>query len=442
MPAVNRRVGRTLSALFAPSLVLILSFTAEGRAEQTAAGASFTLEAVNIQGLSRYAVADVQRVSRLTVGQTLTTADLGDVANRLARTGLFKTVRYTYNTKASAMVLTFVVEEHAWTVPVLFDNFVWFTDGELTRAVATEVPSFDGTVPDNQDANELVREALQKILDVRKIAGRVEFITHGDLKTAQRRQLFSIRDMGPALQVCTINLPGASEAMGGDIRPVLGSIIGSDYSRMTLAAAFSQSLERVYRQRGYLKVEIGTHTVRTGGSCPGVTVAVPVKEGMEYLWDGADWSGSSNLPVKDLNAALGMKPGEPANLMKIDLGLDLVHAAYGKIGYLQETATAVPTLDDATRKARFAISVVEGPQFRMGAISFLNVTADDEQKIRREWKLKPGDVYNTEHPVDVLGKAIARPPGSRGAPSAAPRIAPLAHVDAAQRIVNVQFVVK
>jgi Surface antigen variable number repeat len=46
------------------------------------------------------------------------------------------------------------------------------------------------------------------------------------------------------------------------------------------------------------------------------------------MWDRAEWRGVSAMTTKELDAALGLKPGDVADVTKIETGLRQVRGAY------------------------------------------------------------------------------------------------------------------
>ena len=66
----------------------------------------------------------------------------------------------------------------------------------------------------------------------------------------------------------------------------------------------------------------------SNAGCEGVDLTIPVTEGPLYLWAKAEWSANQVLSPKELDDALGMKPGEAANGKKFDKGLMEVQKAY------------------------------------------------------------------------------------------------------------------
>lgn len=85
-------------------------------------------------GQRRLSADQVSNLAGLRVGESIAWNELDGVVKKLLDTGLLTAVRYEYRPVNNRLELRFEVQEAAWTMPVVFDNFVWFTDDEL-RAV-------------------------------------------------------------------------------------------------------------------------------------------------------------------------------------------------------------------------------------------------------------------------------------------------------------------
>ena len=106
---------------------------------------------------------------------------------------------------------------------------------------------------------------------------------------------------------------------------------------------------------------------------------------------------------------------------------------YRKQGYIIANATYTPKLDDATRRAGFALRVEEGPQFRMGTLEFAACPART-RNLKKKWQLKQGDVFEIHPRKFEVDEASALRRG--GSP---PRLEPRSST---RRVVNVRFVFK
>jgi len=349
---------------------------------------------IQVKGTRRYTPAEVSRLSGIEIGKPATVADLTAAANRLAATGLFDSVKYSYTTAGRQLAVTFEIEEAAWTMPVVLDNFVWMTDEEVIAAVRQDVPSFDGTAPLNAGAADSLTRALQTMLKGRSIPGRIDFTTSVDLKGGRPKYVFSVKDPSP--KVCALHVVGASAISERDLLEPLGAIVGGDYSRLFVTTASAGTLVDMYRRRGHWRAAFSPPSVTVGG-CEGVSVTLNVTEGSAYAWDRAVWSGNAALVPVALDALLGMKPGEVADVTRIEAGLGKVAEAYGKQGHILEHTSFQPRLDDGQRRAAFQIAVDEGSQFHMGSLEFVGITDSDANTLQKKWRLKAGDVYDASY---------------------------------------------
>ena len=404
-----------------------------------AAAAQDRLASVQVKGNQRYAAEDVIKLSGLQIGKTVSQADLTAAANHMAATGLFHEVRYRYTTGAGQISVTFEVQEAAWSIPLTFDNFVGISDEELTKAVRNEVPSFDGTMPINAGAAEFIAAAVQKTLALRGVPGHVEITPRTALVGSSQEAkvlgyVAAVKD--PAPKVCALHVSGASAVPEKDLTSQLADVVGGDYSRSFFEAAANGTLRDVYRRRGYWRAAFDTPSAATG-QCAGVTATLTVNEGVKYAWDGASWNGTTVFSKDALDGFMGLKPGDLADMSRIDVGLRRLNEEYGKHGYVVETATYEPKLDDARQRAAFEITVSEGPQYHMGTFAVSGVTDKDAATLTKKWPLKMGDVFDMSAARKYEGEVLSP---LRAANGTRP-VAQLSY-DRDKRLVNVAVVLR
>ena len=401
--------------------------------QQAPAAPDSRIASVQVKGNRRYTAEEVTRLGGVQTGQPATADDLTKAANRLAATGLFDSVRYTYTT-GRTMTVTFEVEEAKWTMPVILDNFVWLPEQELSAAIRAEVPSFDGTAPVNEGAADLITRTLQGILKARGVPGRVEANAQADSRGGQPQYLFVVKDPSP--KVCALRVSGASALPEKDVIGPLEFTKGGDYSKFFFQTASAGTLTDIYRRKGYWRAKFDAPVVALN-TCDGVDVTLPVSEGIPYTWDHAEWTGNPSIAADALNSALAMRPGEMADAGKIDSGLRDVRRLYGQLGHITAQTTLEPRLDDATRKAVFAIVVKEGPQFHMGTVQVEGVREADAAALAKKWKLKPGDVYDEAYANKFHFEELSQLRTNAGG-----RAHLVTDIDAKANIVNVRIVFK
>ena len=354
---------------------------------------------IEVEGLQRLSLAEVIEVSGLKTGGVFSIDDVDAAGQKLVDSGLFTKVGYRTRTNGNLVTVIFQVEEmKGGQSPVVFDNFVWFTKDELTAAIKREVPSYNGTASDSGNMTDLIKLALQKLLDEKQIKGTVEYAPFQASLGSKQEHLFSVS--GVPIPICTLKFPGARNIDEEKLIRSSGQLTSVDYSLKGAVAFGTFVLSPLYREVGQLRARFEEPVAQLENSeaCKGgVNLTMPVVEGPVYSWNKAEWIGNQKLSPAELDSALGMRPGEVANGVKFDKALIETKKAYGQIGYLNADMHAVPEFDDAATKVTYKITVKEGPQYRMGQLKVTGLTEAENARLEERWRLKPGDVFNANY---------------------------------------------
>jgi len=365
------------------------------------------LEKIEFKGLERVNEAEALEKSGLQVGQTVTIEEVDAAGDRLLNSGLFKNLSYSVKGKTDNATLTFAVVEQTWSMPVVFDNFVWFTDEELREAVRRKVPAFDGTAPEAGNVTEQIKAALQDFMRERKVEGAVEHTLSSDPSGRRVEHLFSAK--GAGLRVCKLSVVGARAVPEETLVMKSGGIFDNDYSRAYVGGFVESNLIPLYQERGYLRASFGPPKAKpeTTPECEkGVAVTLYVDEGPIYVWDKAVWEGSTALTQQELDLALGMKQREIANGLKVDRGVLVVRKAYGRKGYLGLSIRSVPEFDDENRRVTYRFLVDEGAQYKMGELTVAGLSEAAVNNLRGRWRLLHGEVYDEGYLEEFVKKSV------------------------------------
>src|SRR6185503_1005593 len=202
--------------------------------------------------------------SGLKIGDTFSVAELDAASERLVHSGYFSNVGYRTKTVGAKITIVFQLEERKGNAsPVVFDNFIWFLDEELVAAVKAAVPSFDGTVPDAGNTIETITQALQQLLETRKLPGRVEYTL------TQTGHLYRVGDV--PLKICTLHFPGSQNIPEQKLIEATRSSMDLEYSRQSAAAFPKYGLFPLYREAGQLRATFGLPVAKpdTNPGCEG-----------------------------------------------------------------------------------------------------------------------------------------------------------------------------
>jgi outer membrane protein assembly factor BamA len=364
---------------------------------QNKAQLSFKLLSVRVKGLQHLPEDKVVGASGLQLGRTVTEQDFQQAVQKLAETGLFTDVAYKYEYTTAGCNLDFQVIENEKLVPILFDNFVWFSDDQLLSLLRTRVPLFDGKLPLNGALSDQVADALNAILAERKIAGHAEGKQAASLGGPIDAYTYTVK-FHPVI-VRNMDFPGAAPSDIPALQAAAKPISGQEYLRSSMRPHEKLDLLPVYLSRGYLKAQFSDSQAKIVSDGPRtvVDVSFPVKPGLQYRVADVRWAGFSAFPVDKLQALIHLKAGQPANGVQLDSDLEAVQKLYGTKGYLTAYVKPVPAFDDSGATVAYELNVTEGDQFRMGELSVDGIDPAAADKLIAQWQIKKGDIFDDSY---------------------------------------------
>lgn len=399
---MTHKTSSTIRVPFGPGIIplfniflIIISF-----AVVLAQQPSRKIAKIEIEGLARLSADEVIATSGLKTGALFSLEELDAAGQRLVDSGLFAKVGYRTSTKGNLMTVVFQVEEaKGGQSPVVFDNFVWFTNDELVAAIRREVPSFNGTAPDSGNTTDMISRALQNLLKEHRIDGTVEYAPEQSrLGGTKQEHIFSVT--GVPIPICKLHFPGAKNVSEEKLVKSSKQLTDADYSLKSSIAFANFILFPIYREVGQLQAKFiqPISKFEDAANCKGgVDLTIPVEEGPIYLWNKTVWRGNEALLPDELDAALDMKQGEIANGLKLDKRLREVGKKYGHLGHLDVSLAPQPEFDDTASRVTYTILVKEGPQYRMGKLIIKGLSEADAKSLEQRWKLKSGEVFDSRY---------------------------------------------
>jgi outer membrane protein assembly factor BamA len=355
------------------------------------------LREIHTEGLKTLTEAQVAQLSGLSAGQQVGRQDLQVASEELVRTGLFAKVTYNFTTKNDAAVLlTFHVEENHRLV-VSYDNFPWYPDSELSEAIRKDLPFFDGTLPEAGAVVDIAAKSLTNYLASKGASAQVEHLVLASPLADASIQQFHAEGLAP--RIASVEFSDQDLKQYRAVQQHLPELVGKSYSRLAIDVFLAEQIRPIYFEHGYLHAKIGPAEVRLSGN-PNqklpkeIPIYIPCDTGPVYRWKDGTFSGNNTLSTITLTKILHMKPGEVANGMAFEAGLDNIREEYGHLGYLDAKVEPVPTFDDASHTVSYAVSVTEGTQYRYNALTITGISLTGERLVREAWPQQSGEVFD------------------------------------------------
>lgn len=377
-------------------MLFTLSVATQGQ-KSAKAKLNYKLLSIHVKGASQLKEDDIVSASGLKLGQSAGENDFKQAMQKLGSTGMFTDLTYSYRYSSDGCDLDLQITENTELLPVIFDNFVWFSDEDLITQLHSRLPLFDGRLPVSGDLADQVTDSLNAILDQRKILGKAGYFRGAKENGPINSYLYKV-NLHPVV-VRNVDFPGAAVEELPALQAAAKSLVGQEYLRTKMLPQEKFSLLPVYLARGYLKASFSSTLTKIVEDGPRtvVDVSFPVTPGTQYKLSGIQWQGNTIVPVDKLQELIHLKPGEPANAVQLSNDLDAAKKLYGSKGYLFARVDPVPTTDDAQSSVSYQLNVSEGDLYRMGDLELDGLDADASQKMVAQWQMKRGDPYDNTY---------------------------------------------
>lgn len=367
---------------------------------------AYKLSQVNVTGTERYKPDDVIRASGLQIGQTVHDEDFKGAIRVLGDSGAFSAIGYTFEFSTEGTKWELKVKDADHFVPVRFENLVWFSHQELFEKLHGLVPLFDGQVPITGKLIDDVSEAVQGMIDERKLPVRVDYTR---LPSDGPTEAFEFTATGPRILIDSVKFSGAGDTELPRLEAAAKDLQGEQYLQSAVHSEEQKLFLPVYESEGYLKASCGdneTKVVQGDTDDVQVEVTVPVIPGPQYILDSIELSGYKVIPVDTLRKEIPQQPGTPANDIQIRKDIENIKKLYEQKGYMEAKVDLDEPFDETKHTVRYVLRVSEGDIYKMGEVEILGVDSRTRDKLQNLWSLKTGDPYDSGYPARFITQAL------------------------------------
>ena len=163
--------------------------------------------------------------------------------------------------------------------------------------------------------------------------------------------------------------------------------------------ATSQRISAYYEEQGYFGAKVIPEVERLSEG--EVQVTFQIAEGQKMGIERIEIEGNHGLTASQIKGAMQTKERQffilrgTAQRKQFDEDMDRIVALYADHGYVQARVESHEILVDETRgRVTLRVTVVEGPQFRVGRIEVKGTQVLPAEEVRRLIRLKEGEVFS------------------------------------------------
>ncbi len=366
---------------------------------------------ISVEGVKNYEDYLLIGISGLSVGDVIEYPgeDISQAVKRYWKHGLFSTVRIEADKIQNDSIYLKIVLSMRPRVSTVNINGVKKSEKE-------DLEQKIGIIKGNQITPNMVDRAkivIKKYFDDKGFKNAtVNILQHDDINNPNQIIVDVNIDKQEKVKVRHIHITGNDHIKR---KKFMGGFFGGGLLKKTNEKGFksffktkkfidekyAEDKERViekYNELGYRDAEITADSVVDVGDNL-VDVYIHINEGQQYFVRDIAWAGNTLFNSSALNEILQMKPGDVYNQKHINDRLnadeDAVSNFYYNKGYVFNRVTPVEVDVDGD-SVDLEVRIVEGKQAAINKIKIYGNDRVYEEVIRRELKIKPGDMFNMD----------------------------------------------
>jgi outer membrane protein insertion porin family len=356
------------------------------------------VEQIQVQGLKRIEKDAVLAKLRIEVGSVLSRERVSADIRILFAMGYFNEIQVTGEVLPSGGVrLVYRLKERPVIAQVEFEGNEKFTTSELKEIVKVKDWSILDVNQVKEDVALIQKRYEEKGYYLAKVTYEITStgpdevnLTYkmNDFDKVQIKKITFLNNKKFSDEVLKAQLGETRE--GGPLASITGAGSFKD-------SAFKQDLQRLlywYLEHGYIKFRYETPVVTVSDDKKWLYISIYVDEGDQYRVGTADFSGDLLFHSDELLPSLVQKPGEPFSISKRNQEIQNLTEKYQDLGYAFVNVIPKMNVHEETKLIDFDYNFEKGSLVHFGEINILGNSKTYDKVIRRELKVREGDLYS------------------------------------------------
>ncbi len=153
-------------------------------------------------------------------------------------------------------------------------------------------------------------------------------------------------------------------------------------------------IEGFYQDNGYLRVKVLEPRIDVNKKAREIHIIIPVEEGPQFRIKSLVVKGDDTIPHDEIIKSLRTKKGDIYNVSQLREDIVTVTDLYSAKGYAYADVNPITKIDDQILKVDLSIDIDKGKKVYVGKINMLGNLKTRDNVIRREFRLKEGEVFD------------------------------------------------
>jgi len=374
-------------------VILVFAFAPETHAQDGGLVGS-----VKIQGNKRVDDSTILYYIKTRKGEPLSRNQIRKDIEQIYNLGQFKDIRVETQGGLDGLEVVFIVEEIPSIGDVVLHGNDKLSDDEIREKLALK----RGTTFQEY----MIQEAKEAIKLLYHEKGFFFVETSIDTKkSADNLTNINIRIReGEKVRIKNIRFVGNKSLVADDLKEQMETKAETWFSFLDDSGIYKKDilkldmfrLEGFYHDNGYIRVRVLEPKIGINKKDKEINIIVPIEEGPQYRVRKISAQPDETLTEEEILKAIKIKVKDVYNVSGVRADILNITELYSQRGYAYADVNPVTKINDDSRTVDLSVAIDKGRKVYVGEISLLGNTRTLDNVIRREFRLKEGEVFDSE----------------------------------------------
>jgi len=153
-------------------------------------------------------------------------------------------------------------------------------------------------------------------------------------------------------------------------------------------------IEGFYQDSGYLRAKVLEPKIDINKKARQIQITIPVEEGPQFRINSIEVKGDNTISHDEIKKRILTKKGDIYNVSQLRQDLVTVTDMYSSRGFAYADVNPITKIDDQIHAVDLSIDIDKGKKVYVGEINMLGNIKTKDNVIRREFRLKEGEVFD------------------------------------------------
>jgi len=358
---------------------------------------SGTVSKISVTGTKKIEPDAIRAKLKSKVGEPITSESLRADVQSIYDMGYFYNVEVDKQSVGGGVELTYKITEKPSVVEIIYKGNDRVDKDDLQEAASLK----QYTILDQNKIREAV-DKMSKLYEdkgffLARIQSKVEDVKPGE----EVKLTFDIKE-NDKVKVKKVTFLGNRALLDSKLKASMQTQEGGFFSWLSSSGGYKQDafdrdvsvLNYLYFNEGYVQVKIDRPQVYVSPDKRSISITIRIEEGEQFSVGKVDFAGDLLFSKEELFESTEIQKSGIFVYETLQKDLKTLQFKYGDLGYAFANIIPKTTIREKERLVDISFEVEKGQKVYFGTITVTGNTKTRDKVVRRELKIREGELYN------------------------------------------------